>query len=219
MAHLQAHPALTRPAIADAQSRRKSLTLGVYAAFIQAQAAAAALFTAVVLIGLAALGDPARLATLAVHNPLPLLLQDGLKFVSATASVALIVVMFRQLRPTAPRASTVAAICGLLAVALLLVNVLFSLAAVTQAMRGLAVDARLNGLIGLLGMAAIAINGVWYLLVSWTARRAQWLPVGLCGLGLALGVVSLVPFLGLLTLVLSVAWSLWLGVTLWQAQR
>lgn len=219
MAHLQAHPALTRPAIADAQSRRKSLTLGVYAAFIQAQAAAAALFTAVVLIGLAALGDPARLATLAVHNPLPLLLQDGLKFVSAAASVALIVVMFRQLRPTAPRASTVAAICGLLAVALLLVNVLFSLAAVTQAMRGLAVDARLNGLIGLLGMAAIAINGVWYLLVSWTARRAQWLPVGLCGLGLALGVVSLVPFLGLLTLVLSVAWSLWLGVTLWQAQR
>lgn len=219
MAHLQAHPALTRPVIADAQSRRKSLTLGVYAAFIQAQAAAAALFTAVVLIGLAALGDPARLATLAVHNPLPLLLQDGLKFVSATASVALIVVMFRQLRPTAPRASTVAAICGLLAVALLLVNVLFSLAAVTQAMRGLAVDARLNGLIGLLGMAAIAINGVWYLLVSWTARRAQWLPVGLCGLGLALGVVSLVPFLGLLTLVLSVAWSLWLGVTLWQAQR
>lgn len=219
MAHLQAHPALTRPAIADAQSRRKSLTLGVYAAFIQAQAAAAALFTAVVLIGLAALGDPAHLATLAVHNPLPLLLQDGLKFVSATASVALIVVMFRQLRPTAPRASTVAAICGLLAVALLLVNVLFSLAAVTQAMRGLAVDARLNGLIGLLGMAAIAINGVWYLLVSWTARRAQWLPVGLCGLGLALGVVSLVPFLGLLTLVLSVAWSLWLGVTLWQAQR
>lgn len=219
MAHLQAHPALTRPAIADAQSRRKGLTLGVYAAFIQAQAAAAALFTAVVLIGLAALGDPARLATLAVHNPLPLLLQDGLKFVSATASVALIVVMFRQLRPTAPRASTVAAICGLLAVALLLVNVLFSLAAVTQAMRGLAVDARLNGLIGLLGMAAIAVNGVWYLLVSWAARRAQWLPVGLCGLGLALGVVSLVPFLGLLTLVLSVAWSLWLGVTLWQAQR
>lgn len=219
MSHLQTHSNVAGPVSAHRPAGHTELATGAYAAFVQAFAAAAALFTAVGLIGLAALGDPARLATLAVHNPLPLLLQDGLKFVSAAASVALIVVMFRQLRPTAPRASTVAAICGLLAVALLLVNVLFSLAAVTQAMRGLAVDARLNGLIGLLGMAAIAINGVWYLLVSWTARRAQWLPVGLCGLGLALGVVSLVPFLGLLTLVLSVAWSLWLGVALWQAQR
>lgn len=219
MSHLQTHPGLTSPAGVQQPVGRTSLTAGASAAFLQAFAGAASLFIAVALIGLPALRDPARLAELATHNPLPLLLQDGLKFISAAASVVLIVVLFRTLRPTAPTASRIAAAAGLLAVALLLANAVLSLAAVTQAMRGLAVDARLNGLIGLLGLAAIAVNGLWYLLVSWTARRAQRLPAGLCGLGQALGVMSLIPFLGLLVLALSVVWSLWLGFALRQVQR
>lgn len=217
MSHLQAHPGLTSPASVRRSARRTSLTLGVYAAFVQAFAAAASLVTAVALIGLAALSDPARLAALAVHNPLPLLLQDSLKFVSAAASIVVIVALFRRLRPAAPTAAGVAAACGLLAVTLLLANAALSLAAVTQARAGLAVDARLSGLVGLLGMAAIAVNGLWYLLVSWTARTAARLPLALCWLGLALGVLSLVPFLALLVLVLSVVWSLWLGLALRQA--
>ncbi|MBX7234439.1 MAG: hypothetical protein K1X65_08645 [Caldilineales bacterium] len=217
MSHLQAHPGLTSPASVRRSARRTSLTLGVYAAFVQAFAAAASLVTAVALIGLAALSDPARLAALAVHNPLPLLLQDSLKFVSAAASIVVIVALFRRLRSAAPTAAGVAAACGLLAVTLLLANAALSLAAVTQARAGLAVDARLSGLVGLLGMAAIAVNGLWYLLVSWTARTAARLPLALCWLGLALGVLSLVPFLALLVLVLSVVWSLWLGLALRQA--
>lgn len=217
MSHLQTHPGLTSPANVRRSAGRTSLTPGVYAAFVQAFAAAAALFTAVALIGLAALSDPARLAALALHNPLPLLLQDSLKFVTAGASVIVIVALFRRLRPAAPTAAGVAAACGLLAVTLLLANAALSLSAVTQAMRGLAVDARLNGLIGLLGMAAIAVNGLWYLLVGGAARTAARLPLGLCWLGLALGVLSLVPFLALLVLVLSVVWSLWLGLALRQA--
>ena len=160
MSHLQAHPGLTSPASVRRSARRTSLTLGVYAAFVQAFAAAASLVTAVALIGLAALSDPARLAALAVHNPLPLLLQDSLKFVSAAASIVVIVALFRRLRSAAPTAAGVAAACGLLAVTLLLANAALSLAAVTQARAGLAVDARLSGLVGLLGMAAIAVNGL-----------------------------------------------------------
>lgn len=217
MSHLQAHPGLTSPASVRRSARRTSLTLGVYAAFVQAFAAAASLVTAVALIGLAALSDPARLAALAVHNPLPLLLQDSLKFVSAAASIVVIVALFRRLRSAAPTAAGVAAACGLLAVTLLLANAALSLAAVMQAMAGQAVDARLTGLVGLSGMAAIAVNGLWYLLVGWTARTAARLPLALCWLGLALGVLSLVPFLALLVLVLSVVWSLWLGLALRQA--
>lgn len=218
MSHLQSHPALTIPQDAPTHARRGSLTAGVYAAFIQALAAAASLFGATVLIGLTALSDSSRLVELALHNPAPLLLQDGLKFVSAATSVVLIVVLFMRLRTAAPRTSQIAALFGLLATALLLVNATLSLSAVTQAMRGLPVEANASATIGLLGLAAIAANGVWYLLVSWTAQQAQRLPTGLCWLGLAMGILSLIPFLAILVVTASVIWAFWLGMALWRAQ-
>lgn len=66
-------------------------------AFVNAVVAAAMLFVALVLIGPAALTDPAKLIGMAINNPTPLIIQDALKIISAGISVILIVVLLRFL--------------------------------------------------------------------------------------------------------------------------
>ncbi len=192
--------------------------MGSIAAFGNALAAGAALFVALFLIGIPALSDPQRLVELAIHNPTPLLLQDALKFLSTATGVVLIFALRKRLAGVAPTRMGVATAFGLLAIGLLLANATLSLWAVLQAANpapgGLSDGAALSGLIGVLGMAAIMANGVWYLLVNWTARASLRLPRGLCYLGLGLGAASLAPFLAILVLVLGILWAFWLGVVL-----
>lgn len=196
--------------------------MGSMAAFIHALAAGAALFVALFLIGIPALNDPGRLAELAIHNPAPLLLQDGLKFVSAASACVLIFALRKRLRDVAPARMGLATAFGLLALGLLLANAILSLWALLQAANpapgGVGAGAALISLIGILGMAAIMANGLWYLLVHWTAHASRRLPRGLCYLGLGLGVASLAPFLALLVLLLGIVWALWLGVVLRSAE-
>ena len=68
-----------------------------------------------------------------------------------------------------------------------------------------------SSMIGILAVAAISLNGLWFLLVSWTALKSQQLPNSLCYLGLGMGVLSLVPPLGIIVLLLSMVWSVWMG--------
>jgi len=192
--------------------------VGSIAAFGNAFAASAALYVALFLIGIPAMGDPQQLAELAIHNPTPLLLQDALKFLSAATACVLIFALDARLRDRAPTWMRAAKLFGFLAVGLLLANATLSLFLVLQTTRplpiGLGDHAALNGVIGILGMAAIMANGVWYLVVNWTARTSQRLPRGLCYLGLLLGVASLMPFLALFVLILGIVWALGLGVVL-----
>ncbi|OQY98041.1 MAG: hypothetical protein B6D41_02795 [Chloroflexi bacterium UTCFX4] len=195
---------------------------GSIAAFVNAFTAGASLLVAVAFIGLGALSDPQQLAALAIANPMPLLAQDLLKFVSAATASILIVVLWKRLRDAAPTLLRVATAFGFLAVGLLLVNAVLSIFAVSQAANFSASDPNtgnaLNGIIGLLGLAVIVANGVWYLLVNWAALKSGLLPRGLCWLGLVVGAVSLVPFLALGVLILGAVWAVWLGVFLWRAK-
>lgn len=183
--------------------------LGSIAAFINAGAAAAALVVAFVLIGPAALSDPAKLADLAVHNPTPLIIQDLVKFVSAAAAVVLILALAARLRRDAPRLILTANVFGFLAVACLIANAVLSLYATLQGTA--ATGGQLLNLIGVLAIGALALNGIWYLLIDWTALKQQQLPKLLCYLGLVMGAVSLVPPLAIVVLLLSIVWSVWLG--------
>jgi hypothetical protein len=88
--------------------------------------------------------------------------------------------------------------------------------AATYAREASAIGIPLNGIIGLLAMAVLILNGMWYLLVSWIALKSQRLPKALSYLGLGMGVISLVPPLGIIVLLLSMVWSAGVGRVLLQ---
>lgn len=189
--------------------------IGGIAAFINAVIAIASLSVALGLIGPAALTDSTKLVELAIHNPAPLVIQDLLKFVSAIVAVVLIAVLFSWLRNDAPKRMLFAIVFGVLAVLCLVSNASLSLFATSQAAQLTSITGyQVNGMIGLLGMATLFLNGIWYLLVSSSALHSNRLPKPLSYLGLGMGILSLLPPLGILVLLLSVVWSVWLGQVL-----
>ncbi len=196
--------------------------VGGIVAIINAVLAVASLIVAFGLIGAAALTDSSKLVQMAVENPTPLVLQDLLKFAAAFTGAILVAVLFKRLHNAAPRAINWATLFGAVSVLLLAVNASLSLYAVSRAKDFMqtvgAPGAQLNGVIGLLGMAVIAINGVWYLLVSWVALKSGNLPRWLSYLGLLMGGISLLPPLGVIVLLLSIPWSFGLASTLLSEQ-
>ena len=191
---------------------------GPFAAFTNAVVAIATLYVALVMIGPDALIDQNKFVEIAVNNPTPLYIQDILKFISAVCGMVLIIVLYWRLHKEATLQMRVAALCGCLSIFLLLSNAFLSLLAISKAAEFAATKSergvQLNSLIGILAMAAIFANGMWYLLTSWTALKLSKLPKGLNYLGLAIGVIFLVPMLGIIGLLLNVVWSFWLGRTL-----
>ena len=198
------------------QTHQTSLQkIGGLTAFANALLGAGTLVVAIGLIGPAALADPNKLVELAINNPSPLIIQDLLKLASAATAIVLIVVLFNRLRGGSPITMGVASLFGLLSVLCLLANASLSLFAVSQATNFAQgrpeLGAQLNGIIGLLGMAVIVVNGLWHLLVGWTALKTERLPRRLSYLGLVMGGLSLLPPLGVIVLLLGVGWSVWLG--------
>jgi hypothetical protein len=185
------------------------------AAFLNALVSIVTLFVAVVLIGPAAMADRKLLMELAAHSPAPLVVQDWLKFVAAALTLVLIGALHIRLVTANPRVVLVATVFGLISVACLLANATLSLTAISQAARWAQEQpergARVNTMIGEMGLAAILANGPWYLLVNWSALKSQRLPKALCWLGLAMAALSFVPILGAVILVLSIVWSAGLG--------
>lgn len=107
--------------------------LGGIAAFINVIVVMATLATVIFLIGFSAIADPSKLIDLAIHNPAPLLIEDGLKFVSAGISSVLILALGNYLQRDAPAWFSVATGFGFLSVLCLVGNATLSLYAISQA--------------------------------------------------------------------------------------
>jgi hypothetical protein len=191
--------------------------LGGIAAFINVIVVIATLTTVVFLIGFSAIADPSKLIDLAIHNPKPLLIEDGLKFISAGISSVLIFALGNYLQRDTPGLRSVAMGFGFLSVLCLVGNATLSLYAISHAStynRAALSGSHLHSMIGILAVAAISLDGLWFLLISWTALKSQQLPNSLCYLGLGMGGLSLVPSLGIIVLILSIVWSVWMGQVL-----
>lgn len=189
--------------------------LGSIAAFINAIVAVATLAVATLLIGIPTIADQSKLVELAIYNPVPLLIQDGLKLISAATSSVLILALANYLDHNASTLLYVATGFGFCSVLCLIGNAILSLSAISQAATDapmtLLGDHQLTSVIVFLAVAAINLDGLWCLLVSWTALKSQRLPRPLCYLGLGMGVFSLVPPLGIIVLLLSMLWSVYIG--------
>lgn len=190
---------------------------GGISAIVNAVVAAAMLVVALVLIGPAALTDPAKLIDMAINNPTPLYIQDTLKIISAGISVILILVLLGFLNQKNSTALKVGAGAGFLAVICLVANAAISLYATINVPTFLAngeTGTTLNLVIATLGLATLILNGIWFLLLHWVAIKTKSLPKALAYLGLTMGALSLLPPFGILVLLLSIVWSVWMGMIL-----
>jgi hypothetical protein len=191
--------------------------LGGIAALVNVIVAIATLAIVIFLIGLSAIADPNKLIDLAIHNPTPLLIQDGLKFISAGISSILILALANYLQRDASVLLSIATGLGFLSVFCLVGNATLSLYAISQAStydQAALPGSHLSSMIGILAVAALGFDGLWLLLVSWTALKSQQIPSALCYLGLGIGVLGLVPPLAIIVLLLSMVWSGWIGQVL-----
>lgn len=186
-----------------------------YAALLNSIVSLAMLTVVFGLIGIAALSDKQKLVDLALNDPLPLILQDALKVLSAVIATALVLAFNDMLKNVAPVPIAIATAIGLLSVVCLVINAGLSFYAVSSAEQFASsnsqIGIKLNFAVGLLGMVVIVLNGIWYLVTSWQAKKSQRLPNALANLGLAMGILSLVPPLGIIVLLMSVVWSMWLS--------
>jgi hypothetical protein len=184
------------------------------AAFLNAVLAVLTLIVAFFLIGPAVMQDPGLFVQMALNNPAPLYIQDGLKFISIGVAFILVGALHSRLVSDNPALMKIASGSGIFATILLLLNAVLSLITTSQAAsfaNNPDAGLQLNALVGLLGLASIFFNGPWYLGLSWTGLKGGKLPKGLSYLGLVMGALSLLPFLGILVLLLSIFWSIWLG--------
>jgi Domain of unknown function (DUF4386) len=194
--------------------------LGSVAAFINAIVSIATLLVAIFLIGLSALADASKFVDLAINNPTPLIIQDLLKFVSAASGCVLILALSQCLYSDTPKLILFANIFGSFSLLCLVTNGVLSIYTISQASlyakEIYSLGGQLNAIIGLLAVTLIVFNGLWLLLVSWSALKSNRLPKFFCYLGLGMGFLSLIPQLGIFVLILSVIWSVWLGRLLWR---
>jgi Domain of unknown function (DUF4386) len=194
------------------------IRFGSIAAFINAFVNIATFLVVIFLIGIPAITDVDKFIDLVTHNPFPILLEDLLKFLSAGLTCVLIWVLYQNLHSSCPTLMFLANIFGFLSVLCLVINATLSLYTILQAafytQNAYELGSQLNATISVLGVGAIFFNGVWYLLVSWSVLKNDKLPKLFSYLGLGIGIVSLIPLLGIFVLVISVIWSVWLGLLL-----
>lgn len=182
----------------------------------------ASVVVAFTLIGAEAVADRGKLFDVALARPWALLVQDGLKVAQAVVGVLLAVMLSRVLAPIAPGLGRSALIVGVLAQLALLANAIGSTVLVQSAVRGAISDldqffttyAIVNGL----AQASLGLNGVWYGLISVIGLQTGGLPRWMCGLGIALALVSIAAAfilpLSILVLLLALIWHGWLAATL-----
>lgn len=189
--------------------------LGITAAFVNAILSIVTLFVVFFMIGVDAITDNQKIIDLAINNPTPLIIEDIFKFFSAAITCVFILTFGRILDTFRPKLMLVANIFGFASVLCLFANAILSLYAISQAkFYTLEIETfgnQLNFVISLLAVGVMIFNGLWYLLISWLSLESKHLPQFFCYLGLGMGVISLIPPLGVFVLILSILWSVWLG--------
>lgn len=183
---------------------------GALTAFVHVLLGIAMLIVAFMLIGMG-LTDPEKFIDMVRNNPGLLILQDILKLLSAGTSAILVLALSQRIVPGRSPFIRSGPLFGFAAILLLLVNACLSLYA-TLFLARLEAGAVMNTAITLLGMLSIFLNGMWYIVENWVARREKRLPGPLAGLGLAIGFISLVPPLAIFVLILSLIWTVGLGI-------
>lgn len=78
----------------------------------------------------------------------------------------------------------------------------------------------INAIVHWIGLTAVLLNGGWYALISWMGQKQNDLPAKLTYVGCLLAIFSFFAFflppVGMLVLLFSIVWGLWLGFYLWQ---
>ncbi|RMA41910.1 hypothetical protein [Rhodophyticola porphyridii] len=148
-------------------------------------------------IGASAMQDPAIMARRAMEVPSAFWIQDGLKLVSAAASIVLIVAI-RKLTHHAGWIRWP----GFLAAACLIGNAALSIAL----MIGLA-SPSLVPFIGLLAFGAALSGALWLVLLNGTALVARPWPPVISILGIGAGLVGFYPPLGMVAFALGLTWT------------
>lgn len=191
---------------------------GGIAALLYGVLSLSALVIAIGFIGYPAIVDNEALSELAINNPSPLIAQDYLKIITAATSIVLITAMYSLYRQESPKLIYTGSLFGVIAAVFLFTNAILSLYAISQASNFTLQSSESIQLIRLiivvLAILVVVLNGVWYLAINWTALKSGKLPTLLSYLGILIGVISMLPPLGILVLILSVFWSVWLGITL-----
>jgi len=169
---------------------------------------------------------PARVAGMVTTQPLPLLLLEFFKILSAGAAFVTVLAIHQRFHRSTFQHIKIATIAGGTSALLLLIAGTAGAIAITLAnpnsgrgqSAGMSPYLTLNAIINSFGLAAVFVNGLWYLLVSLAAIRMGLLPRTLCCLGVLLAVTSLAAFvlppIALLVLLLGLVWAIWLGVFL-----
>jgi hypothetical protein len=201
--------------------------LGGIAAFINAMVAMATLGVIIFMIGFPAIADSGKFIDLVMHHPMPFLIADGLKLISAALSIVIILAVANFLQRDAPSWLSAATGLGFLSVLSLIGNALLSLYGISQTYISQTYISQAYGgnpgalgghdlqtAIQLLAIAAVGLDGLWRFAVSWIGLKQQQLPRLLGYLGMGMGLLSLVPPLGIPVLILSLVWSVWMGQVL-----
>lgn len=185
---------------------------GGLTAFIHVLLGIAMLIVAFMLIGMG-LTDPEKLIDIVRNNPGLLILQDVLKLLSAVTSTILVLALSQRIVPERLPFIRSGPLFGFVAILLLVVNACLSLYA-TLFISRLEGAQVMNTAITLLGMLSVFLNGMWYIVENWVARREKRLPGPLAVLGLVIGFISLLPPLAIIVLVISLVWTVGLGIVL-----
>jgi hypothetical protein len=199
---------------------------GGSASWLNAVIAVANMVVVFGVLGPAVAADQARVMEFVINRPWPILLLELFKILSALAGLVVVLAVRQRFQPVVSQQIKFATISGVLSNVLLLIAGVVGAIAITFAGRGggagqpsdgslyITFTAVINGL----GLAALFVNGLWYLLVSLAGRKTGLLPGGLSYLGFPLAMASFVVFflppVGLLVLLLGLIWSIWLGLVL-----
>jgi hypothetical protein len=173
----------------------------------------------VVLYSLGIAPSTDRLAEIARSNPFPIVLLDIIKILSSITALILINFLYRYFKDNNLGSVKWGSVAGITSIICLLTNAVISLLLVLSASSeiNLLTPERISTmriLVIVFGISSIFFNGLWYIAINRKALKNKIFPAFFCYLGIALGVISLIPPLSQIVLVLVIVWSLWLGIIL-----
>ena len=173
----------------------------------------------VVLYSLGIAPSPDRLAEIARSNPFPIVLLDIIKVLSSITALILINFTNRYFKDNNLESVKWGSVAGKISVFCLLTNAVISLLLVLSASSEISLltperISTMRILVIVFGICSIFFNGLWYIAINRTALKNKRFPASFCYLGIALGIISLIPPLSQIVLVLVIVWSLVLGIIL-----